>query len=146
MDETKHVELFKALSVETRIRIIEILKEKGPQGVKELAATLNITPSAVSQHLKVLRYAGLVHCERKGYWLPYEIDEVAMEHCRDALTNVCSCGCKVIEVRCDHESGGEGEEGGEGGGSELEHLKRHAKALRQKIAEVEARIKELEGE
>lgn len=136
MDETKHVELFKALSVETRIRIIEILKEKGPQGVKELAATLNITPSAVSQHLKVLRYAGLVHCERKGYWLPYEIDETAMEHCRDALTHVCSCGCKIIEVRCDRESG----EGGE-----IELLKRHADALRRKLEEIEARIKELEG-
>ncbi len=148
MDETKQVELFKALSVETRIRIIEILKEKGPQGVKELAATLNITPSAVSQHLKVLRYAGLVHCERKGYWLPYEIDEVAMEHCRDALTNVCSCGCKVIEVRCGGESGEApgGGTGEESEGSELEHLKRHAEALRHKLAEIEARIKELEGE
>jgi len=97
MDESKHAELFKALSVETRIRIIELLKEKGPQGVKELAEILGITPSAVSQHLKVLKYAGLVHSERKGYWLPYEIDGVALENCGEMLSDVCRCGCKVVE-------------------------------------------------
>ncbi len=137
MDETKHAELFKALSVETRIRIIEILKEKGPLGVKELALTLGITPSAVSQHLKVLKYAGLVRSERKGYWLPYEINGVALEHCGEMLSDVCSCGCKVVEVRCDGESV-EGE-------TELELLKKREIALKLKLEEVEARIKELES-
>ena len=81
MDENKQAELFKVLSVESRIRIIELLKQRGPLGVGELAELLKITPSAVSQHLKVLRYAGLVRSERKGYWLPYEVDPVALDQC-----------------------------------------------------------------
>ena len=94
MDENKQAELFKVLSVESRIRIIELLKQRGPLGVGELAELLRITPSAVSQHLKVLRYAGLVRSERKGYWLPYEIDPVALDQCGQLLTQVCTCGCK----------------------------------------------------
>lgn len=94
MDENKPAELFKVLSVESRIRIIELLKQRGPLGVNELAELLRITPSAVSQHLKVLRYAGLVRSERKGYWLPYEIDPVALDRCGQLLTQVCTCGCK----------------------------------------------------
>lgn len=94
MDENKQAELFKVLSVESRIRIIELLKQRGPLGVNELAELLRITPSAVSQHLKVLRYAGLVRSERKGYWLPYEIDPVALDQCGQLLTQVCTCGCK----------------------------------------------------
>jgi DNA-binding transcriptional ArsR family regulator len=94
MNENKQAELFKVLSVESRIRIIELLKQQGPLGVGELAELLKITPSAVSQHLKVLRYAGLVRAERKGYWLPYEIDPEALGQCGQLLTQVCTCGCK----------------------------------------------------
>ena len=59
-------EIFKILSVETRIRIIELLKSKGPIGVKDIAKEIGITPAAVSQHLKLLRQAGLVKNERRG--------------------------------------------------------------------------------
>ncbi len=87
-------EMFKVLGVESRIRIIDLLKNTGPMGVNELSESLQITPSAVSQHLKILRHAGLVRSERKGYWVPYEIDEDALEGCRKQLSEVCSCGCQ----------------------------------------------------
>jgi len=87
-------EMFKVLGVETRVRIIELLKSKGPLGVKNIAEVLGITPAAVSQHLKVLRHAGLVRNERRGYWIPYWIDEEALENCRCILNEVCTCGCK----------------------------------------------------
>ncbi len=87
-------EMFKVLGVETRVKIIELLKTKGPLGVKYIAEILEITPSAVSQHLKVLRQAGLVNNERNGYWIPYMIDEEALEKCRCLLNEVCTCGCK----------------------------------------------------
>lgn len=87
-------EMFKVLGVGTRVRIIEMLKSKGPLGVKNIAGVLGITPAAVSQHLKVLRQAGLVRNERKGYWIPYSIDERALENCRCLLNKVCTCGCK----------------------------------------------------
>ena len=87
-------EMFKVLGVETRVRIIELLKSKGPLGTKNIAEVVGITPAAVSQHLKVLRQAGLVRNERKGYWIPYSIDEEALENCRSILNKVCTCGCK----------------------------------------------------
>jgi DNA-binding transcriptional ArsR family regulator len=90
----KQAELFKVLSVDTRIRIIELLKQKGPMGANGMSEILGITPSAVSQHLKILKHAGLVRDERKGYWIPYEIDPVALEKCGELLSTVCTCGCK----------------------------------------------------
>ena len=92
--ESKQAELFKILGVETRIRIIELLKQKGPLGANEMSEILGITPSAVSQHLKILKHAGLVRNERKGYWIPYEIDPTALEKCGEFLSTVCTCGCE----------------------------------------------------
>ena len=92
--ETKQADLFKVSGVDTRIRIIELLKQKGPLGANEMSEMLGITPSAVSQHLKILKHAGLVRNERKGYWIPYEIDPVALGKCGEFLSSVCTCGCK----------------------------------------------------
>jgi DNA-binding transcriptional ArsR family regulator len=92
--ESKQADLFKVLGVDKRIRIIELLKQKGPLGANEMSEMLGITPSAVSQHLKILKHAGLVRNERKGYWIPYEIDPVALEKCGEFLSSVCTCGCK----------------------------------------------------
>ncbi|OFW59944.1 MAG: hypothetical protein A2133_05210 [Actinobacteria bacterium RBG_16_64_13] len=135
MDETKQAELFKALGVESRIRIIELLKEKGPLGVGELSGALGITPSAVSQHLKVLRYAGLVRGERKGYWLPYEIDEAAMDRCGQLLSQVCTCGCRGTgQVR---------EAELENAENKLALLERYEGELEKELASVRARIREI---
>lgn len=92
--EAKQAELFKVLSVDTRIKIIGLLKQRGPLGANEMAETLGITPSAVSQHLKILKHAGLVRNERKGYWIPYDLNPDALEKCGELLSSVCTCGCK----------------------------------------------------
>ena len=42
-------EIFKVLSVETRVKIIELLKTKGPLGAKDISETLGLTAPAVSQ-------------------------------------------------------------------------------------------------
>ncbi len=87
-------EIFKVLSVDTRVKIIELLKAKGPLGVKDISSNLGLTPPAISQHLKILRQAGLVRSERQGYWIPYSINAEAMESCREILNEVCTCGCQ----------------------------------------------------
>jgi len=87
-------EMFRALAVETRLKIFELLKSEGPLGVKRIAELIGVTPAAVSQHMKVLKHAGLVRNERKGYWIPYSIDEKALEDCRGLLNSICSCGWK----------------------------------------------------
>lgn len=85
-------ELFKLLSVDTRIEIIERLKG-GPMTVNALAEALGVSQSAVSQHLRVLKAAGLVDNERKGYWIYYALDLETLERCRQRLNRVCTCGC-----------------------------------------------------
>lgn len=91
-------ELFKVLSVDKRIEIIELLK-KEPMSVNALADALGITQSAVSQHLRVLKGAGLVKDERQGYWVYYSLNRDALEKCRQRLNRVCTCGCLGGHVR-----------------------------------------------
>ena len=84
--------LFKILSVDKRIEIIELLK-RGEMSVNAIADELGITQSAVSQHLRVLKAAGLVRDERRGYWIFYSLDRDALESCRQRLNRICTCGC-----------------------------------------------------
>lgn len=73
-DTEKAARVFKVLSVETRVRMIELLKRRS-LCVKALAKTLNITPAAVSQHLRVLRDADLVTADKQGYFVHYRVNE-----------------------------------------------------------------------
>jgi DNA-binding transcriptional ArsR family regulator len=84
--------LFKILSVDKRIEIIELLKREA-MSVSVLADALGITQSAVSQHLRVLRSAGLVKDERQGYWIYYSLNQDTLEKCRQRLNRICTCGC-----------------------------------------------------
>jgi DNA-binding transcriptional ArsR family regulator len=71
---------FKALSDPTRMRLIKLLGESGGAlCVNALAHKLGVTQSAVSQHLRVLRHAGLVRGERRGYFVHYELDQDGLE-------------------------------------------------------------------
>ena len=129
-------ELFKVLGVESRIRIIELLKANGPQGVKEISRVLGISPSAVSQHLKILKLAGLVRSERQGYWIPYEIDPTALEHCRQLLTEVCTCGCEGHgRIREAEINGAE---------DRMALLRRYERELEKELGAVRSRIEEIE--
>ncbi len=121
-------EIFKVLSVDTRVKIVELLKVNGPIGVKDISEKLGITPPAVSQHLKILKQAGLVRSERKGYWIPYSINEEAMEDCREILNEVCSCGCK-----------------GTGRFKEMELDKATVEALKQYEIELQKELKKVRG-
>jgi DNA-binding transcriptional ArsR family regulator len=88
----KAAELFKILSVDKRIEIIERLKKEA-MSVNTLADALGVTQSAVSQHLRVLKAAGLVRDERRGYWIYYSLNRDALEKCRQRLNRICTCGC-----------------------------------------------------
>ena len=129
-------EMFKVLGVETRIRIIDLLKSKGPLGSKRIAQQIGITPAAVSQHLKLLKQVGLVRSERSGYWIPYSIDEEALENCRQILSEVCTCGCR----RTDNFK----EEGLSN--SSLASLRNYEKELQNELRVVRERIAEMESE
>ncbi len=135
--ESKQADLFKVLGVDKRIRIIELLKQKGPLGANEMSEMLGITPSAVSQHLKILKHAGLVRNERKGYWIPYEINPGALEKCGEFLSSVCTCGCKGTgKIR-------ETEFNSAKAKDRAASLEKYEKELREELNKVQTQIEEL---
>lgn len=67
------VKLFKALADPTRAQILVQLANGG-LCVGALAYRLGVTHSAVSQHLRILREAGLVDGERQGYRVHYSLN------------------------------------------------------------------------
>lgn len=84
--------LFKVFCVDKRVGIIEHLKN-GAMNVNSLASALKISPSAVSQHLRILKSAGLVEDQRKGYFIHYSLNRSVLEKAKQALSRVCTCGC-----------------------------------------------------
>ena len=73
-DAAKLAKVFRVLSVDTRVRIVQLLRERA-LCVNALAARLDVTPAAVSQHLRVLRDASLVTPDKRGYYVHYQINE-----------------------------------------------------------------------
>jgi len=71
---TQMVKILKAIGEENRLQIIRLLL-KSNLCVGALARTLNISEPAVSQHLKILREAGLVRGEKLGYWTHYRVEK-----------------------------------------------------------------------
>ena len=67
-------EISKVFGVDTRVKIIRLLNQK-PLCVGALARRLHMTPGAVSQHLRILKAAGLVVPQKKGYFVHYSLDE-----------------------------------------------------------------------
>ena len=111
---SEHANLFKALSDPTRLKLVRLLSEnaahrvaheehagvasaegecppaQGCEGhgflcVNALAQRLGVTQSAVSQHLRVLRQAGLVSGVRHGAFVHYTLDREGLDRSRAAL-------------------------------------------------------------
>ncbi len=76
--------VLKVLSVETRVRIVELLKSRA-LCVNALASRLDVTPGAVSQHLRIMRDAGLVVDEKRGYFVHYRLDEDTLAAWREEI-------------------------------------------------------------
>lgn len=68
------VTVFKALSDETRLRILKLLQQ-GELCVCDIVAAFDSVQPKVSFHLGVLKAAGLVKDRREGKWMHYEIDD-----------------------------------------------------------------------
>ena len=73
-----------ALGDATRRSIFERLRH-GPKAVGEIAAGLPVSRPAVSQHLRVLKEAGLVTERRNGTRRMYRVDTDGLGEVRDYL-------------------------------------------------------------
>jgi DNA-binding transcriptional ArsR family regulator len=81
---TYAVDGWTALADPTRLAIVERLAER-PWAVGELAGTLPVSRPAVSQHLKVLKDAGLVIDRPDGNRRIYQLDSAGLEALRAQL-------------------------------------------------------------
>jgi DNA-binding transcriptional ArsR family regulator len=68
-------------------RAIVLMLAAGPLSVGDLAAQLPVTRPAVSQHLKVLKDAGLVNEEAIGTRRIYRVDPAGLAALREQLDN-----------------------------------------------------------
>jgi ArsR family transcriptional regulator len=68
------VTVFKALSDETRLRILKLL-EHGELCVCDIVASFDMIQPKVSFHLGVLKAAGFLNDRKEGKWMHYKIDD-----------------------------------------------------------------------
>ena len=79
------VKTFKALSDDTRLRILNLLMER-ECCVCEVMQVLDISQSKASRHLSALYDAGFLQLRRKGLWSEYYIDKSSMKkYCIDLI-------------------------------------------------------------
>ena len=80
-------EMFRVLGHAGRLALVTVLLE-APRTVGELADELDLSQPMVSQHLRVLREAGLVEAEADGRSRRYSILDLHVDHVvRDALAH-----------------------------------------------------------
>ncbi len=100
----------KALGDPSRYRLLELMSQRG-YCVSALACAAGLSESAVSQHLKILREAGLAYGVKIGYYTHYRVDKDALgrlidelQALRDVKPEPCRrpfYGCpQAAEVRC----------------------------------------------
>lgn len=96
----RSVELFHALSDETRVEIVEMLGS-GERCVCDLTDALDAAQSRLSFHLKVLKDAGIVRDRKDGRWVHYELDREAFEEIEQLVEAMKPDAKRKAEVCCD---------------------------------------------
>jgi DNA-binding transcriptional ArsR family regulator len=71
-------DVFRAISDPTRRAILDLLNQR-ERSVTELLGPFRMTQPAISQHLGVLRRAGLVRCRRLGRGSVYRVEKKPLE-------------------------------------------------------------------
>jgi ArsR family transcriptional regulator len=93
----------KALADETRFKIIDLLL-RHDLCVGALARQLNLSEAAVSQHLQVLRKAGIIKGEKRGYYTHYGVDREKLKEFAAIIMDLASREPQT-EGSCRKESG-----------------------------------------
>lgn len=78
---------YKALGSPARLTILSLLAKR-PLCVNAIARSLKISQPAVSQHLEVLRTAGLVVGERLGVMVHYRLDRNRFQAVGDRMASL----------------------------------------------------------
>jgi ArsR family transcriptional regulator len=94
---TNLVQLFKLLSDETRLKILNYLMQKDELNVRTLCKLLRQSQPAVSHHLALLRVAGIIECRRDG---KHNFYHLVPKRCQEYLDTIFGVtGDQVRKVR-----------------------------------------------
>ena len=90
LGEPQAVELasmFKALGDPVRLRLLSLIASHpgGQACVCEISGTFDVSQPTISHHLKLLRSAGLLDCERRGTWVYYWVIPAALQQLSSVL-------------------------------------------------------------
>jgi ArsR family transcriptional regulator, arsenate/arsenite/antimonite-responsive transcriptional repressor len=74
-------QVFRALGDPVRLRLVSLIgaRQGGEICVCDLTSAFDLTQPTISHHLKVLREAGLIDCERRGTWVYYRVVPAMLE-------------------------------------------------------------------
>lgn len=96
----KYAPVFKAISDETRLKIIDILS-CGEMCACDILEGLSISQSTLSYHMKILTDSGLINARRDGTWMRYTLNKKNIEGALNFIKIVASdkeeCICKKIK-------------------------------------------------
>lgn len=73
------MDAFHALGEPHRRRVVEILAHRGKLSASEISDEFEVTPQAISQHLRVLREANVIQMERKAQRRLYTVNRQSLE-------------------------------------------------------------------
>ena len=85
----EQAELFSVLADPTRLKLLKLLLQQRDTDalcVNVLAFRLGVTQPAISQHLKVLKDAGLVQGEKRGYRAHYFVKQEALKRAQELIS------------------------------------------------------------
>lgn len=91
--------LFKALSDETRLKIIGMLSG-GELCACDLLGHLSITQPTLSYHMKILSESGLVNAERRGAWMHYTLRDKTVERIAGYWGKITSGDADGVRPSC----------------------------------------------
>jgi ArsR family transcriptional regulator len=79
--------LMKALAHPLRLKILEYIDSQGIINVNKIYNTLGIEQSVTSQHLRLLRLAGVVNASKEGKYVHYDINYEVLAKAEKAVNN-----------------------------------------------------------
>jgi len=91
--------VFKALGDPVRLRLLSMIasRQGGEVCVCEMTPAFALSQPTISHHLKLLRQAGLIDCERRGTWVYYWALPAALERLAAVLHAPRTAGAGVTE-------------------------------------------------
>ena len=94
-----YIPILKAISDETRLKIIDMLS-CGEMCACDILEEFSISQSTLSYHMKILAESGLVNADRDGAWMRYTLNKDKTNKIISFLTQITSdkedCICKKM--------------------------------------------------